>query len=249
MTGAGGGAWSVERARASARALHEAWPSSPARAGRTVRLCAVAGTPALVLGSAQDEDVVDGPALARAGLEVLRRGAGGGAVVVSPGAQVWADLWLPRADPLWSDDVVASSSWVGELWSAALSALGVAHLAVHHGPSTTAPWSERVCFAGLGPGEVTVEGRKVVGVAQRRTRAGARWYTMAPLVWEPALLLSVLGSPAPSESPAAGAGPDDDAALAQAALGLRSVVPDAADMTDEELIAAAEEAVIGALAP
>jgi hypothetical protein len=36
-------------------------------------------------------------------------------------------------------------------------------------------WSTRVCFAGLGPGEVvTPTGAKVVGLSQRRTRHGAR---------------------------------------------------------------------------
>jgi lipoate-protein ligase A len=36
-------------------------------------------------------------------------------------------------------------------------------------------WSPLVCFAGLGPGEVSAGGRKLVGISQRRTRAAARF--------------------------------------------------------------------------
>jgi lipoate-protein ligase A len=55
-----------------------------------------------------------------------------------------------------------------------------------------APWSEWVCFAGLGPGEVTVEGRKVVGLSQRRTREAALFQCCAARRWEPARLLELL---------------------------------------------------------
>ena len=249
--GAGAGAWAVERARASAHALHESWPAPSARAGRFVRLCAVEGTPAVVLGSAQGDDVLDAGAVARAGLEVVRRGAGGGAVLLGPGAQVWADLWLPRRDPLWVDDVVSSSWWVGEAWARALEGLGVTGPAVHRAKSEPAPWSGAVCFAGLGPGEVTVEGRKVVGLSQRRTRHGARWYTMACLVWDPAPLVGLLQAPAHADrgAPPGGAPRGHDASvLDDAAVGLRAVVPGTAALSDEDVIALVEDALVGALA-
>jgi hypothetical protein len=54
------------------------------------------------------------------------------------------------------------------------------------------PWSTSVCFAGLGPGEVTVDGRKVVGLSQRRTREAALFQCCAALRWEPARLLDLL---------------------------------------------------------
>ena len=54
------------------------------------------------------------------------------------------------------------------------------------------PWSARVCFAGLGPGEVTVEGRKVVGLSQRRTREGVLFRCCAAIAWEPERLLDLL---------------------------------------------------------
>ena len=53
----------------------------------------------------------------------------------------------------------------------------------HSGPMVCTPWCRQVCFAGIGPGEVTVDGRKVVGLAQRRTRAGALFQCAALLKW------------------------------------------------------------------
>jgi lipoate-protein ligase A len=54
------------------------------------------------------------------------------------------------------------------------------------------PWSASVCFAGLGPGEITVDGRKVVGMSQRRTREAALFQCCAALRWEPERLLDLL---------------------------------------------------------
>ena len=60
------------------------------------------------------------------------------------------------------------------------------------GPMVRAPWSELVCFAGLGPGEVTVGGAKVVGMSQRRTRAAARFQCGVVHRWAPAELVALL---------------------------------------------------------
>lgn len=48
----------------------------------------------------------------------------------------------------------------------------------------SSPLATVVCFAGLAPGEVTVDGAKVVGISQRRTRAGARFQCSVPRVWD-----------------------------------------------------------------
>ena len=142
----------------------------PATPERAAWVCA-ATAPALVLGSAQHDDRVDRAACAAAGIEVVRRRSGGGAVLVVPGEVLWVDLIVPAGDALWQDDVGRAFHWVGEAWAAALEELGVA-AEVHRGALVRSPWSAAVCFAGLGPGEVTVAGRKVVGISQRRTRAG-----------------------------------------------------------------------------
>ncbi len=84
--------------------------------------------------------------------------------MVSPGFGLWVDVVLPAGDPLWVDDVRRSSLWLGRAWASLLGGT------VFDGPFVRTPLSDVWCFAGLGPGEVTVDGRKVVGISQRRTR-------------------------------------------------------------------------------
>lgn len=165
--------------------------------------------PALVLGSTQPDDVVDAVAAAEAGVEVVRRRSGGGAVLVEPGSQVWLDLVIARGDPLWHDDVGVAMHWVGDLWAGALASLGEP-AEVHRGGLRRTAWSDLVCFAGLGPGEVVGRGgAKVVGISQRRTRHWARFQTAALLRWDADLLRSLLRAPAAA----------DHGELARSALG------------------------------
>jgi lipoate-protein ligase A len=210
--------------------LLEPWPDPAERNGRAARLCSVEGRGAVVLGSAQDERAVDGGRASLLGLDVARRHAGGGAVLVEPGAQVWLDVWMPRGDPLWEEDVVRSSWWLGEVWCDALRRTGVRGCAVHRGRATRTAWSDLVCFAGVGPGEVTVGVRKLVGLAQHRSRAGARLHTMAPVRWDPARLVACLRAPLNGRR-------DDGDDLALGTTGLLDVVPRGADGSAGDLVA------------
>lgn len=167
------GAWRVERARGSAAEFHARAVPSPAE--RTVWVHEVI-SPALVLGSAQPDHDVDAVAAQAAGVEVVRRRSGGGAVLLVPGEAVWVDVIVPAGDRWWEADVGRSFAWLGEVWAEALGALGMTGLAVHHGPPRRTAWSDRICFAGVGSGEVTAAGgAKVVGLSQRRTRVAARF--------------------------------------------------------------------------
>lgn len=107
-------------------------------------------------------------------------------MLLDPGQAVWIDVELPRNDPRWDDDVGRAAWWLGDRWRSALEALGVAQPVVHRGALLSTEWSSLVCFAGLGPGEVTAGpgGPKVLGIAQRRTRAGARFQCAVPLAWD-----------------------------------------------------------------
>jgi lipoate-protein ligase A len=147
---------------------------------------------AIVLGSTQAELVVDRDACTAAGVQVVRRRTGGGAVLVEPGPVLWVDLFLPVGDPLWQTDVGRAAWWLGEVWAAGLAAAGLGHPEVWKGPMQRRPWSSLVCFAGLAAGEVTLAGRKAVGISQRRTRAGALLQCACLLRWEPARLLALL---------------------------------------------------------
>ncbi len=135
--------------------------------------------PGLVLGSSQKESTADERRAARFGVEVLRRRSGGGAVLLWPGRQVWADFFVAAGDPLWHDDVIRAADWVGRLWSSVAAPFAAAPCSVHTGRLVADRWGRLVCFAGTGPGEVSVGGRKVVGVSQRRSRDQVRIQTAA----------------------------------------------------------------------
>ena len=164
------------------------WPAHP-----TLTWWAI-DRPTLVLGSAQPATTVDAPAAAAAGVEVVRRASGGGAVLLDPRDVVWADLVIPPGHPRWDDDVIAAARWVGDAWVEALVALGLPAdtLACHHGGLVRSRWSDSICFAGLGPGEVRVAGRKVVGISQRRTRAGVRFQIAVLRRWDPVGIVALL---------------------------------------------------------
>ena len=161
--------------------------------------------PTLVLGSTQSDGVVDRARAEAAGVDVVRRRSGGGAVLLRPGETVWADVLLPAGDPLAEADVTRAFAWVGRAWARALASAGVAEetVHVHEGRPRPGPWSDLVCFAGVGPGEVTVEGAKVVGISQRRTRAGSLFQCGALVRWDPHPLLDVLALSAADRSAAA----------------------------------------------
>ncbi len=187
--------WALARTTGSAATFHARRLPDPAT--RAVWAFTV-DRPAVVLGSAQPELTIDVAAAASRGIEVVRRRSGGGAVLLVPGESLWVDLILPGADPLWDDDVGRAAWWVGDAWAAALAACGVAGAEVHRGPLVRSPWSAAVCFAGLGPGEVTVGDRKAVGLSQRRTRGAARFQCSLHHRWDPAALIALLAAPRPT---------------------------------------------------
>jgi lipoate-protein ligase A len=147
--------------------------------------------PTLVLGSSQSDDAVNWERVRELGVDVVRRRSGGSAVLVEPGAAVWVDVTIPAGDRWWDHDVGRAFHWLGATWAEVLIAGGVL-ARWHDGAMQRTPWSPWVCFAGLGPGEVTVGGRKVVGLSQRRTREGALFQCCAALRWEPERLLDLL---------------------------------------------------------
>ena len=206
--------WAVERFVGSAAEFH-ARPM-PEPVDRRLWVLEV-DRPALVLGSSQADDLVDLGRAAAAGIEVVRRRSGGGAVLLMPREVLWVDVLLPAADPLWDPDVGRSAWWLGEAWTRALRRVGSLgrgselRAEVHHGPMIHTAWSSLACFAGVGPGEV-VSGPtsgaprsqggsgKLVGISQRRTRAGARFQCALYEDHDPAALPELLALDAASRS-------------------------------------------------
>ena len=132
-------------------------------------------------------------------LAIVRRPSGGGAVLVALAQQVWLDVFVPRDDPLFRDDIHVGAHWIGELWQAALK--DAAHpkepVHVHRGAVVANSWSRSICFASLGPVEVTIGDRKVVGVSQRRIkRQGAWFFSMALVAFDAAHLARRIMAPA-----------------------------------------------------
>ncbi len=161
---------------------------------------ALADRPAGDAGSSSPENLADSDAVR---LPLVKRGAGGGAVLVGP----WllsASLLLPLDDPRMATTSVADSyRWLGEAMVETLAELGVTARAVP--PAERIPAPERLawaCFAGVAPWEVVVDdpatgvARKLVGFAQRRSRHGvllALGVLVQPAPWR--LLAQTLGHP------------------------------------------------------
>jgi len=227
-----GSTWSVEERSGTAAELHASWSPADLR-HRTVARCRVTA-PAVVLGSTQRPEVVDAVAAGRSGLGVVRRRSGGGAVLVAPGDPVWIDAWVPRGDRWWDDDVTRAFEWMGAAWTRALGSLGCPGLVAHRGAyAACTRWSSLICFGGVGTGEVvTDDGRKVVGIAQRRTRDGAWFHSACVLRWAPDPLLDVLDLPAPEREAAR-------ADLGRAATGLLDIVPSGGAGLDATTVEAA----------
>ena len=184
----------MARVAGPAETLHrgsEALIDPDGAAARSVRVLEATDR-CVVLGSTQPPSAVDVRRAAAAGLAVTRRRSGGAAVLVGPGEVVWVDVVVPAGDPWWVADVGRAGWWLGDLWARSLGAAGCAAVRPWRGPLIRSGWSERVCFAGLGPGEVTVGGRKVVGMSQRRTRAGTLLQCAVLVRWAPEELLGVL---------------------------------------------------------
>jgi lipoate-protein ligase A len=207
--------WAVEHLSGTVRELHErsaALLAGNAEMARVVRFLHPVDQ-AVVLGSTQGLTSVDQDACASAGVDIVRRRSGGGAVLVEASSLLWVDLVVPADDPLWSPDVGRASWWVGEAWSEALSCAAMGPTEVWKGPLVRNRWSSLVCFAGLGAGEVVTAARqKVVGISQRRTRHGALFQCGCVLEWAPQRLLGLLALAPDERSVALGA-------LGEAALG------------------------------
>jgi len=178
--------WPVERRKGSAQSLHDL--QLPGRRGVWVL---EVDRPTLVLGSTQTDSVLDANRVVASGVAVARRRSGGGVVGLRPGGSLWVDVVISSADEQWDADVGRSFRWVGAGWQGALIALG-ARATMVTGPDRHRRWADLVCFAGRNTGEVVVDGAKVVGLSQRRTRAWTRYQCLVLLDADPTLVVDHL---------------------------------------------------------
>jgi lipoate-protein ligase A len=190
--------FALETLRTSAAEFHAA----DLLGARTARVVVAAATDAaVVLGSRQRADVLDVAACRAAGLAIVMRRSGGGVVLVEPDEMAWFDVVLPADDPHFAPivaDVGLSMRWLGARVATALAELGVDGADVHDAGMTGGPLGALLCFAGVGPGEVLLGGRKLVGISQRRTRLGSRFQCMVHARWSPERLVALLAEPRPT---------------------------------------------------
>lgn len=114
-------------------------------------------------------------------------------------AMLWVDVVLPPG--IAPDDVRGSMVWIGERWCDVLASVVDAPLTVHRGGMVRSAWSDLVCFAGVGPGEVMIGPDKLVGLSQRRTRRGIRVQGLVYGASAAGEYRPVLRDPLPPESP------------------------------------------------
>jgi lipoate-protein ligase A len=133
--------------------------------------------PTLVLGGSQSVDVVNSST--HSATSIRRRRGGGGLVLLRPD-DIWVDWWIPAEDARWAKDVRTSSNQTGSWWAQALGEVIEGVVSVHEGSLAGDPALRLVCFAGRGPGEVFVDGEKVVGLTQWRVREGTFLSTVLP---------------------------------------------------------------------
>ncbi len=228
----GGRAWIIEHRDEEAAGLVADWPGPDRRSDqRRFAVCTPVAT-ALVLGSAQRVSEVTERDAERAGIAIVRRRSGGGAVLVVPGEMLWVEAWLPARDPLWTDDVRTSALWLGATCARALRSCGVDGADVFRGPPQLPPLSRQICMAGIAPGEVLVGGRKVAGISQRRSRYGARFQVVVLLRWRPDAITGLLG----------GGGFDQGARVRLAAAGIADLLGDTSP-TAQQIAAALVDAL------
>lgn len=157
--------WNVCTLRGGAKELHEFRPES--EFSRHLYFMEV-DRPALVLGSSQRKILELTDLVTRSPFEVCVRDSGGGAVLLEPGSQLWAALYVHPGDPLVQSDISQSFDWLADLSFVALKELGVDSAHIFDGVPVRTPLSKVLCFGGISYGELSVESRKLVGISQRR---------------------------------------------------------------------------------
>ena len=128
--------------------------------------------PAISLGYGQRLDRrIDTDAAAGMGIGLVRRPTGGSAILhEGPGLEITYSVTAAAGDFDGADDLLDTYRWIGEGLLSGLRSLGAPVAMVPVQPSDPAAMPA-FCFARTGSFELEVDGRKLVGSAQRRQGA------------------------------------------------------------------------------
>ena len=172
--------------------------------------------PAVVLGLGLQHraaDVIDYTRCAAAGVEVVQRRAGGGAVLLDAHV-LCCTVCVPLPNPCIPDDLTASYQWLGEHFVSRLHALGIPDARRVEVAAARADVSAlrarqdpllASCYGALSPHEVVAGQAKVVGLAQVRRRH-AVLYQVGVLLEDQSRLADLLNLPDPATREAVRAG-------------------------------------------
>ncbi len=132
--------------------------------------------PAIVLGRSQQPDPGQLARAAGKKLPLIRRRSGGGAVMAGP-EMLSLSVFLPAQHAIARGGPVAAYHWLGQLWRDVLGQVGVnsrlceldeARRSQQQAREVGADWA---CYSSISHGElVTPDGRKLLGIAQIRSR-------------------------------------------------------------------------------
>jgi lipoate-protein ligase A len=162
--------------------------------------------PALTLGYGQPIAAEIDLAQCRAlGIDVVRRPTGGRAVLHDH--EVTYSVVLSADDPRVSSGVLAAYLTISQALIRGLSYLGIAAelLPLRRGPLPPSDQLSPVCFATPSSYEVAVQGRKIIGSAQRRAHGVIMQHGSIPLSWDLQKMHAVFGAPQRHAAAALGA--------------------------------------------
>ena len=149
--------------------------------------------PAVSLGHHQPEPEPAELARLRArGIEWVRRPTGGRAVYHGPpDEELTYSLVAALDDPAFGDGIAGRHRRIHGAIAAALLRLGTRVDLASRKSEMVRPSSRLACFAASVPGEIAVDGRKLVGSAQRRTRRAFLQHGSIPLAGEQTVLAEI----------------------------------------------------------
>ena len=164
--------WTIERWHAATQFLH----SRPMAVDGIRRISILSfPRPTLVLGSTS---VGLPKSMDDKNFDVVRRSSGGGKVWLDPIESTWIDVTIPSSDPLWESDLRKSFLWLGHRLKEAFNSQSIFPI-VQEEPLDLGgdpDW----CFSKVGAGELSFQGKKILGISQRRSRLAAQfqcvWY-------------------------------------------------------------------------
>lgn len=133
---------------------------------------------AIIMGCSQRPDEGQIRRSEEAGLAIIRRRSGGGAVLAGPW-MLSVTVFIPPDHPVAQQNIIEIFSWLEQIWIDSLRACGVPCRGVDQAMidnSKTISLQQDLkwaCYASLSHGEiVSDDGRKLVGLAQIRKRKG-----------------------------------------------------------------------------